>query len=61
MANQLRLGQQQSLLEGLFGQQLSAQDKLRAAELGLGKAFGNETGLFGQVGGWLESLFGGGG
>lgn len=61
MANQLRLGQQQALLEGLFGQKLSAQDKLRAAELGLGKAFGNESGLFGQVGGWLESLFGGGG
>jgi hypothetical protein len=59
MANQLRLGQQQALLEGLFGQQLSAQDKLRAAELGLGEAFGNESGLFGQVGGWLGSLFGG--
>jgi hypothetical protein len=54
MANQLRLGQQQSLLEGLFGQQLSAQDKLRAAELGMGAVFGeDDNGLMG----WLAGLF----
>ena len=53
MANQLRLGQQRSLLDGIFGQQVSAKDKLRAAELGMGSIFEDSDGLMG----WLAGLF----
>ena len=58
MANQLRLGQQSSLLGSLFGQTPSFQDQLKAAELGitLGGS-GGDSGLFGQLGGWLGGLF----
>ena len=58
MANQLRLGQQSALLGSLFGQTPSFQDQLKAAELGitLGGS-GGDSGLFGQLGGWLGGLF----
>ena len=47
LANQLRLGQQSALLQGLLGQQTSTADKLRAAELGV--QLGTEGGLFGTL------------
>lgn len=65
LANQLRLAQQQQLLGGLLGQQPTYAQQLQAQELGI--KLGQESGLFGNlgglvddVGGFFGSIFGGG-
>lgn len=65
LANQLRLAQQQQLLGGLLGQQPTYAQQLQAKELGikLGQdsgLFGNLGGLVDDVGGFFGSIFGGG-
>ena len=55
LANQLRLGQQSALLQGLLGQQTSVQDQLLAKVLNTDLQ--NDTGL---LGGLYGALFGGG-
>jgi hypothetical protein len=65
LANQLRLAQQQQLLGGLLGQQPTYAEQLQAKELGikLGQdsgLFGNLGGLVDDVGGFFGSIFGGG-
>jgi hypothetical protein len=65
LANQLRLAQQQALLGGLLGRQPTYAEQLQAGELGI--KLGQESGLFGNlgglvddVGGFFGSIFGGG-
>ena len=56
LANQLRLAQQQQLLGGLLGQQPTYAQQLQAKELGI--KLGQDSGLFGNLGGLAEGASG---
>ena len=56
LANQLRLAQQQQLLGGLLGQQPTYSEQLQAKKLGI--ELGEASGLFNNLGGIYESIFG---
>jgi hypothetical protein len=56
LANQLRLAQQQQLVGGLLGQQPTYAEQLQAKELGI--KLGQDSGLFGNLGGLAEGASG---
>ena len=56
LANQLRLAQQQQLLGGLLGQQPTYAQQLQAKELGI--KLGQDSGLFGNLGGLVDDVGG---
>ena len=56
LANQLRLAQQQQLVGGLLGQQPTYAEQLQAKELGI--KLGQDSGLFGNLGGLVDDVGG---